>query len=487
MEINGMAIIFLVLSITLTILVVYLGILLFVRKRKGNTLNTYLVELDNKIRDQTDKLKKIQAEFAETEIKLKSLVDLENNEQQLRENYSTLTNKCKELANEINVMEIERDEISAKLHGIKEDISIFEPKASLINLGFFEEPKYLFETSERFKEEIKQIREEQKKMIRTKTCVEIPENIAITNNSKYAAKILAGQANLMIKAFNIECDNLIGILKSSNYPSILERIDKVATDIEESALSLKCGFSKEYIKLKFKECELQYQFKLKQAREQEEQALIKENMREEQKAMREFERALAKAQKEEEMYNTALATARKELEVAAEKDKQNLEERIRLLEKELAEAEENKKRAQSMAEQTRRGHVYIISNIGSFGEDVYKIGLTRRLEPLERIKELGDASVPFEFDVHALIFSEDAPALERALHNEFNHHRVNQVNFRKEFFNVDLLQIQEKAKKLFDGEIDFKVTALAEEYYESLKLRENQNSENKINTTDRDA
>lgn len=477
MELNSMAIIFIILSVALTILVVFLGTLLFVKKKNGKTLTANLVDLNNKMKDKTEKLNQLQTQLSETETKLKHLSDLENNEQQLRESFNALTTKSKKLVDEINAMKVKKDELSAQLHGIKEDISIFEPKASLINLGYFEEPQYLFETSDRFKEEIKQIREEQKKMIRGKTCVEIPESIAITSDSKYAAKILAGQTDLMIKAFNIECDNLMKILKASNYPSILERIDKVATDIEESALSLKCGFSKEYVKLKFKECELQYQFKLKQAREQEEQALIKENMREEQKAIREFERALAKAQKEEEMYKTALETARKELEVVADKDKQKLEERIRLLENELAEAEENKKRAQSMAEQTRRGHVYIISNIGSFGKDVYKIGLTRRLEPLERIKELGDASVPFEFDVHAMIFSEDAPALERALHNEFNHHRVNQVNFRKEFFNVDLLQIQEKAKNLVEGEIEFKVTALAEEYYESLKLRANENNQ----------
>ena len=124
-----------------------------------------------------------------------------------------------------------------------------------------------------------------------------------------------------------------------------------------------------------------------------------------------------------------------------------------------------------MAEQTKRGHVYIISNIGSFGEDVYKIGLTRRLEPLDRVKELGGASVPFSFDVHAMIYSEDAPALETKLHREFSHFRVNQVKLRKEFFRVNLLDIKEKATEITGNELDFKVTALAEDYYESLKLQ----------------
>ncbi|MFH1992478.1 MAG: GIY-YIG nuclease family protein, partial [Pseudomonadota bacterium] len=118
-------------------------------------------------------------------------------------------------------------------------------------------------------------------------------------------------------------------------------------------------------------------------------------------------------------------------------------------------------------------HVYIISNIGSFGNDVYKIGLTRRLVPLDRVKELGDASVPFSFDVHAIIFSEDAPALETKLQQEFTHFRVNQVNHRKEFFNVTLDDIKEKAAEIVGKDLDFKMTALAEDYYESLKLRGN--------------
>ena len=124
-----------------------------------------------------------------------------------------------------------------------------------------------------------------------------------------------------------------------------------------------------------------------------------------------------------------------------------------------------------MAEQTRRGHVYVISNIGSFGEEVYKIGLTRRLDPLDRIRELGDASVPFLFDVHAIIFSEDAPALEAALHQRFHHARVNAVNRRKEFFNVSLDEIRSAAMELAGDEIDFRTTVAADEYYETRRLK----------------
>jgi hypothetical protein len=113
-----------------------------------------------------------------------------------------------------------------------------------------------------------------------------------------------------------------------------------------------------------------------------------------------------------------------------------------------------------MAQQTRKGHVYIISNIGSFGKKIYKIGLTRRLDPFDRVKELGDASVPFLFDVHAMIYVEDAPALESALHRKFTTHRVNAVNMRKEFFNIDLLSIKKAVEEIAGFEAEFKMTSI---------------------------
>ena len=163
--------------------------------------------------------------------------------------------------------------------------------------------------------------------------------------------------------------------------------------------------------------------------------------------------------------------AREELLKASESERAFAEQRIAELEQQLLEAEMKEARAKSMAEQTRKGHVYVISNIGSFGEDVYKIGLTRRLDPMDRVKELGDASVPFSFDVHAMIYSDDAPALEATLHREFREHRVNAVNLRKEFFQVDLLSIKDAVDTIVDIDADFKMTALAEEYYESLRLQ----------------
>lgn len=275
----------------------------------------------------------------------------------------------------------------------------------------------------------------------------------------------------MLSAFNIECDFLISKISPSNYPRTLERIEKLANSLEKSAATLHCGFNLKYVEFKYQECQLQYQNSLKKREEQEEQRLIREQIREEQRAIKEYERALAQAEKEENMYRDLLEKAREELDKASSEDKLIAEQRISELEAQLAQAEEKEKRAKSMAEQTRKGHVYIISNIGSFGENVYKIGLTRRLEPLDRVKELGDASVPFTFDVHALIYTDDAPALESSLHKEFTHSRVNAVNFRKEFFRVDLESIKGAVERIAGIEAEFKMTAIAEEYNETRRLQ----------------
>jgi len=140
-----------------------------------------------------------------------------------------------------------------------------------------------------------------------------------------------------------------------------------------------------------------------------------------------------------------------------------------LLNQKLIEAEARNQRALSMAQQTRKGNVYIISNVGSFGEEVFKIGMTRRLEPLDRIKELSDASVPFEFDIHAIISCDDAPALECSLHTEFDELRINKVNYRKEFFRLPLERLRSfiAARGI---EVSFTMIAEARQYRETQAL-----------------
>ncbi|AOW82978.1 DUF4041 domain-containing protein [Vibrio cholerae] len=386
----------------------------------------------------------------------------------IQEQQATLES-TKSTLDELN-SSIEKGEL--ELEELMGDLDLYSRLDEYTAHGHFEMPKYLYETSTRFAEEIKDIRQQQKDMIKDKTAITFPESTVISNDKSFNNSILNGQVKLMLTAFNIECDLLIGKVSPSSFGRTLERIEKLANTLEKSAATLECGFNIDYIELKFEECKLQYQYTLKKQEEVAEQQLIKEQIREEQRAIKEFEKAIADAEKEEKMYRNLLDKAQRELANATEQERSEMEKRIAMLEQQLAEAEAKEERAKSMAEQTRKGHVYVISNIGSFGEDVYKIGLTRRLEPMDRVKELGDASVPFPFDVHAMIYTDDAPALETALHREFNSKRVNAVNLRKEFFNVDLASIQEAVEKIAGIEAEFKMTALAEDYYESLRLSE---------------
>jgi hypothetical protein len=205
--------------------------------------------------------------------------------------------------------------------------------------------------------------------------------------------------------------------------------------------------------------------------EQEEQRRIKEQIREEEKAKREFEKAIKDAQKEEETLKKLIEKAQKEVSLANDEQKAIFDEKLKELELKLKTAEEKNQRALSMAQQTRSGNVYVISNIGSFGEDVYKIGMTRRLEPLDRVKELGDASVPFEFDVHAMIYCEDAPSFERSLHKKFLRLQLNKVNPRKEFFKVSLSDIRSEIEKM-NINAKWTMTSEAKQYKESLVIEE---------------
>ena len=252
-----------------------------------------------------------------------------------------------------------------------------------------------------------------------------------------------------------------------------QNLMEVIEDIERSVSYSTCkiSLSKGYKALKSEELELLYKIDRKKKEEKEQERIRKEQEREEKKAQKEFEKELKKAKADEDKARKALEKAQVEAAKESE-DKSVLEElnrKIAMLQAALEEAVERGQRIMSMAQQTRRGWVYVISNIGSFGEGVYKIGLTRRLDPMERIYELGDASVPFPFDVHAFIFSEDAPALETALHQAFEKYKLNSVNCRKEFFRVPLDDIQAKVKEL-GYDIDFEKYAYAPQYRDSIHI-----------------
>ncbi len=219
-----------------------------------------------------------------------------------------------------------------------------------------------------------------------------------------------------------------------------ERVRRTYEAINSLGSIMEMGITKEYLDLKLAELHLEYETEQKKQEEKEEQRRIKEQMREEERALREAEKARQQAEQEEARYQQALAKAREEMAQATGQSLELLQRKIDQLDAALHKAQEMKEKATSMAQLTRSGHVYVISNVGSFGDNVFKIGMTRRLEPLDRVRELGDASVPFDFDVHAMINSEDAPTLEHELQSRFREPAVNLVNPRKELSIDERLQ-----------------------------------------------
>lgn len=276
--------------------------------------------------------------------------------------------------------------------------------------------------------------------------------------------------NLLIEIFNEKVDSIIAKAKSDNFGTLKQKIIDVFNLINNNSVNFSnYVLDNDFLNIRIEELRLACVLNEIRQRDLEEQRRIKEQIREEEKARREIEKALRDAAKEEEMLQKAMEKVRAQLEKANAEQRASYEAQIAELEKKYQEAEERNKRALSMAQQTKSGHVYIISNEGSFGKDVYKIGMTRRLEPLDRIKELSSASVPFSFDVHAMIWSEDAPALENMLHKKFALSQVNKVNFRKEFFRIPLSDIRSELEneKL---EVKWTMTAEASEYHESLAI-----------------
>ena len=203
-----------------------------------------------------------------------------------------------------------------------------------------------------------------------------------------------------------------------------------------------------------------YEAILRKEYARQEQQRIKEQIRAEQRLEAERQRELQRLENQQLAIETALQRA-----LAKHKDEYAAE--VESLRQQLEEARSKTERAKSQAELTKAGYIYVISNIGSFGDDVYKIGMTRRLEPLDRIRELGDASVPFPFDVHMMISCDDAPTLENALHRQFNRSRINRVNLRKEFFKCTIQEIQEAVESSF-GTVEYIAEPEALEYRNSL-------------------
>ena len=363
----------------------------------------------------------------------------------------------------------EAEALRHELARLRAELESVEDAIEIQSFGFYE-PRYGFETSEEYVNRLKTVREEQKALIREKTATVCPRDWVVDGSLAKGRQMMSEHSQLMLRAFNGDCDSAIGRVKYDNVEKVGTRISKAFEAINKLGATKKIAIADAYLQKKLEELHLVHEHREKLYEEKEEQREVRERMRDEQKADKEIEKARHDAEQEEERYAKALEKARAQLDKATGAQVEKLGDLVEKLEQELATAIDRKAKSIARAQLTKSGHVYVLSNIGSFGEGIYKIGMTRRLEPLDRVYELGDASVPFRFDVHALIYTEDAPRLESTLHEEFAARRVNRVNLRREYFRVSLEEIMAAVER-HHGTVTFVTKPPAEDYRRSNAIR----------------
>ena len=452
-----------------------LAVLLYISRQALTTLqkklSDYRIRYDSLI-DVDEELERLTKERDELQAEVntkRTIIDIDAE-------LGRLTNERDELQVEIETKRTkwtaDFEEALTDLEDLNAQLVSTRDAVAMESFGVYE-PQFDFDDPEDYKEKLKEVREHQKEMVRDKTAAVCEIEWTVSGSKAKGQTMVNRQLRIMLRAFNGECDAAVRMVRYNNVVSLENRLRRSFLAINKLSESNQCSLVPEYLQLKVDELLVVHELREKQQEIKEEQRAIREQMREEERARRELEKAQREAEQEENRYEEALEKARTEVSEATGAQQDKLQAQIAELEKRLAEAHETKERAVSRAQLTRSGHVYVVSNVGSFGDGIYKIGMTRRLDPNDRVKELGDASVPFRFDVHAMIYSKNAPTLENSLHDAFGERRINLVNTRKEFFRVDLDEIVgvvEQNKTEDVGDVQFTKAAEAEEYRRTLSL-----------------
>lgn len=414
---------------------VILLILQYMELRKLNASYGTYDELQSKI-------SALRTEFSESEMSLQSSYD----------------KKVTILNDQISNLKKQKEEISNELSNLEADALI----------AHYDFSDYDGLTSEECKNKLALIKQQEKDFLKSGDALHI--------TSDGTKKEINDNCKQILRCFNAECDNILFSLSVKNIDSMRNKIAKSFESLNKIFSVDGISMNNTLLELKLDVLNLAYTFELKREQEKEQQKAIKEQMVEEEKVRREIERQKQKIEKDQAQFNNEITKLMSYIQkTQSDVEKQLYVDKIKELESKLSELEKEKENVLDREANARAGFVYVISNIGSFGDDVYKIGMTRRLEPMDRIKELSSASVPFEFDVHAMIFSENAPELESILHQHFEKQSVNRVNLRKEFFHVSLDEIEALVKENFNNTVEFTKIPVATEYRQTLEIQKNEN------------
>lgn len=421
---------------------------------------------------KTNENKQLKERIAQLEAMMtpeqQEIEKLRANIQSLENEYQQKQKELSQIIADIQNYYSERSTIAQEIRQKKSDIFSLDEAIMFESFGLYK-PKYAFVSAEKYKNELDKIRAKQKDAIRQGTAVIGNNNWTVNGSASQGKKMVKDMQKLLLRAFNSECDELVDRVKYNNFDASVKRINTSADAISKLGAMMGIAISEVYKQLKLSELTLAFEYAQKKQEEKEREKELRAQMRDEAKLQKEIEEARKKLEKEQSHYQNALKTIIKQLEAAP--DSQELLQKKEELESKIVDTNKAIKDVDYREANKKAGYVYVISNIGAFGENVYKIGMTRRLDPQERVDELGDASVPFDFDVHAMIFTDDAPKLESALHRAFENKKVNMVNQRREFFNVTLDEIKQVVRKNYDKTVEFYDYPEAEQYRISLKMK----------------
>ena len=353
-------------------------------------------------------------------------------------------------------------EMQETLRALQAEVDLLSEK-TLVELTSIE--PYAALSSHEIKNKLALLKTEEDELVKS------GEALLITTNGFIQKRILDSRKKQILRCFHAESSMHIGSITAKNVDTIRARLQRSFQTINTLFSANGVQISQGLLALKLEELSLVYAYMLKIEDEKEKKKIIQAQLREEERVRREMEEEKKKIEKEIRQFSAEVKKLMDYMQKASsDAEKQLYIEKIKELKEKLKALNADKEHVLEREQNTRAGFVYIISNIGSFGENIYKIGMTRRLEPMDRISELSSASVPFPFDVHAMIFSEDAPALETLLHRHFADRQVNKVNARKEFFKVDLEEIKQLVLTHHNATVHFVDVPEAAEYRETLQL-----------------
>lgn len=420
-------------------------ILLFVQQKYLNEARRILQEKEN-IQNKINELQK----------------DYELKTAELEHNYNNKSNAIEsEYDQKVNLKQEQLNKVQAELNQLRAELKSLESESFIKHYNFSD---YEGISSEECKDQLTLLKHDEQEFIKS--------GKAVKTYSSGSKKEVNNNIKQILRCFNTECDNILVNLSVKNIDSSRNKISKSFDSLNKIFDVDGIKLEKKLLEMKLEQLNLVYTYELKSEQEREQQKAIKEQMLEEEKVRREIEKEKKKLEKDQAQCSGEIKKLMSYVQKTDnDTEKQLYIDKIKELESKLKELESAKENVLEREANALAGFVYVISNIGSFGEDVYKIGMTRRLEPMDRVKELSSASVPFEFDVHAMIFSDNAPQLESTLHTHFKNYSVNKVNPRKEFFKVSIDEIEKVVKEEYNNTVEFTKIPVAKEYRQSLEIQ----------------